>query len=298
MNKLLRSGLNIGSSVQSLLKSLTVKSSNQIQVKPIPDSIAESKTPIITYPWLLSTSKMRQEEPTFWSTIKQRELLYPEIERVQTHHLKKPTYDFPYYFYDDIKEVIEELFLVDLVSGTSECNTMVKSLNNIFAFEFMELKKNNITLEFDFKTEDNIPEFNTRLVQVLCTYGAYPIPPGYVAQVWPTYTLVVPEEELLFKSYDYQKKLQKIAMDEGVYIKVDTQLTFTNGVEFILRDKNGTVFFRDYRKRIDVQFCTPHFTPWDEIYELDSEGNWQLRFKWRVSDIDYLISGVFLEEYG
>jgi hypothetical protein len=123
-----------------------------------------------------------------------------------------------------------------------------------------------------------------------------------------------------YVNYPSQKELEKEAMDAGCYIKLDAIINFKQPLEMrVLKwnlENGGTceIVHTDRRKAMNIQFITPHFTPWDEIFELVPRGQeeestatfmgikreipeddhgarrWRLRFDWRVSDVDYLVS--------
>lgn len=64
------------------------------------------------------------------------------------------------------------------------------------------------------------------------------------------------------------------------------KMVFPNLVPFF------ETFFLEYpvarftREKIRISFISPHFTPWDELFELDETGNWNLAWGWRIADVD------------
>lgn len=102
-------------------------------------------------------------------------------------------------------------------------------------------------------------------------------------------TLIVPGNETNFISHAHQKELLKTASDAGVYMKLTTRVDVD--IEFILSDvEKNLVLLRDRRKSLDVVFVSPHFTPWDEMFDLQENGGWVLKWKWRICDMDGLLS--------
>jgi hypothetical protein len=49
---------------------------------------------------------------------------------------------------------------------------------------------------------------------------------------------------------------------------------------------------------IDLTWISPHFTRWDELLipSEDKEGGWELRWDWRICDVDFLMEGVRRKE--
>ncbi|KAJ3083090.1 hypothetical protein HK102_001265 [Quaeritorhiza haematococci] len=344
---------------------------------PLPDLFSKSKaiqSEVLTFPWLLSDSPPRKPLPTFWSTVRDKQLLAAGTKRARTH-LHKP-YDFPHSFIDDATEAVKDLF--DLMSDPERAceeeevrEIMIRALAERFIPEYRKLRERGQRVEFLFpqrslatKAKNRLlvstdpeeqereaarrrnastpllpageeeehqhlelsrsvmamdgsksavqsytPEeyvedkwegipLDIRVTGVNFTYGPYPPPPDHVVQNWWNFVnLVIPKEDSFFKSYPDQKRVMQRAMDEGVYIKVDTVLEAH--VEFVLWDENGGAgampLMRDRRKRIEIQFVSPHFNPWDEIFELDERGKWRLRWQWRVSDIDHLVRSAMPE---
>ncbi|KAJ3036362.1 hypothetical protein HDV00_002778 [Rhizophlyctis rosea] len=54
---------------------------------------------------------------------------------------------------------------------------------------------------------------------------------------------------------------------------------------------------RDRRRSFTLQLVSPHFTPWDELFVLDENNEWQVAWRWRISDVDGLMEGEKREEY-
>lgn len=61
-------------------------------------------------------------------------------------------------------------------------------------------------------------------------------------------------------------------------------------IEYIVTDlKTGITILCDRRQNVNIEFISPHFGKWDEIFVLREDGTWKLKWEWRVSDIDYLM---------
>lgn len=119
------------------------------------------------------------------------------------------------------------------------------------------------------------------------TFGPYPPPDGYVMQHWwSIMSLVVPKHDSEFISHSHQKQVLKEAQEQGIYMRINVRMM--NDVEFRVLSKD-TVVLKDTRNFVDLEFMSPHFNPWDELHYLDSEGEWNLKWKWRLSDIDFLL---------
>ncbi|KAJ3394674.1 hypothetical protein HDU92_006662 [Lobulomyces angularis] len=216
------------------------------------------------------------------------------MNRIQKKHLKKPHFDFPTHFYDDVEEIIEKLFQHDL-SNISNCTSMVKSLQNIFNKEYIDLRKRELTVDFKFENLQKKPEFDIQITEISFIYGPHPIPPNYVVQNWPIHKLIIPQSDKVGKNHQHQEQIFRNAMNEGCCIKIYTRVTFKQNLQFIVKDGAGKILIEDYRNNFDIQFCTPNFKPTDNIYEMTSPKKKHLKFDWKISDIDYLIYGTILE---
>lgn len=165
---------------------------------------------------------------------------------------------------------------------------MVKALADRFAAGYRTTRSQGKKIEFILKGKPKLTVSGMHF-----TYGPYPAPTsGYVAQQWwSLIELVIPEEDSTFVSHPRQKEIMQRAMDDGVYFKVDVRVDLD--VEFVvINERSGMPMIRDRRRRFELQFVSPHFTPWDEIFELDSEGQWKLRWQWRISDVDWIVESM------
>ncbi|KAJ3152184.1 Signal peptidase complex catalytic subunit S11C [Geranomyces variabilis] len=243
---------------------------------------------VAEYPWLLSTQPARRPRPTFWSVLRDKHFLAVGTARARKH-LNHPTYDFPDQFCDDAGRVARDLFaaLSDPLRAEDEAGlapVLVRAVAERFAAGARALTAKRLRVEYVLKGEPKVTVTGTHF-----TYGPYPAPAGYVAQQWwSLIELVIPEEDGTFTSHPRQKEIMQRAADDGVFFKVDTRVACD--VEMILSDAaSGMPIIRDRRRNVDLQFVSPHFTPWDEVFELDEQGEWLLRWKWRISDIDWLV---------
>ncbi|KAJ3170620.1 Signal peptidase complex catalytic subunit S11A [Geranomyces variabilis] len=243
---------------------------------------------VAEYPWLLSTQPARRPRPTFWSVLRDKHFLAVGTARARKH-LNHPTYDFPDQFCDDAGRVARDLFaaLSDPLRAKDEAGlapVLVRAVAERFAAGARSLTAKGLRVEYVLKGEPKVTVTGTHF-----TYGPYPAPAGFVAQQWwSLIELVIPEEDGTFSSHPRQKEIMQRAADDGVFFKVDTRVACD--VEMILSDAaSGMPIIRDRRRNVDLQFVSPHFTPWDEVFELDEQGEWLLRWKWRISDIDWLV---------
>ncbi|KAI9206614.1 uncharacterized protein BJ171DRAFT_496333 [Polychytrium aggregatum] len=255
---------------------------------PLPSLFNKEKSvqaQVMDYPWLLSTAPPRQESPTVWSVLKEKHFLALGIERAKKH-LHYPAYDFPMIFTEDIEPVVTNLFATLSDRNCSEETlqpVMIRALVDRFlpAYRAMQEKGQRVEFVLCGKPVASVTGLHF-------TYGPYPAPPDYVTQHWWNFlTLMVPEEDGLYQSHSQYKALMQRAMDDGVYMKINCRVKCD--LEFILWDKNDIPLVRDRRQRVDIQFISPHFTPWDEIFDTDDAGKWHLKWAWRVSDIDDMI---------
>ncbi|KAI8914535.1 hypothetical protein EDD86DRAFT_199533 [Gorgonomyces haynaldii] len=241
-----------------------------------------SGTKIVDYPWLLSTQPQRTQNPSFWEVIKDKHLLQVGIKRAQTH-LHYPAYGFPDQFLEDASKVTTEMF--EQLSKNPEIDElqplMVNQLAKLFAISTKELQQKGQQVSFKVHRTPRL-----RLHKIHLTYGPYPPPQDYVAQEWlGILTLLIPKSQQEFESHPQQKKLLKDASDQGVFLRVKTFVDLD--VEFILSDaQSGIPLLKDRRSSMELDFLSPHFNPWDELYDLSADGSWQLKWQWRVSDID------------
>ncbi|TPX67246.1 hypothetical protein SpCBS45565_g03932 [Spizellomyces sp. 'palustris'] len=247
---------------------------------------------IAEYPWLLSISPSRRARPTFWSALRDKHFLTVGTARARKH-LNHPTYDFPDQFCEDVSIVTEELFKAlsapDRAGDEESLRTvMVKAVADRFAAGYRTLLSQGKRVEFLLNGKPKITVTGLHF-----TYGPYPAPTsGYVAQQWwSLIELVIPEEDSTFSSHPRQKEIMQRAMDDGVYFKVDVRVDLD--VEFVVTDvKSDMPLIRDRRRRVELQFISPHFSPWDEVFELDAAGEWKLRWQWRISDVDWIVESM------
>ncbi|KAI8815864.1 uncharacterized protein EV422DRAFT_547883 [Fimicolochytrium jonesii] len=241
-----------------------------------------------TYPWLLSSLPARRPRPTFWSALKEKHFLALGTARARKH-LHHPTYDFPDQFNIDAAAVTQELLTLlgdPRTAGDEDRlrDVMVKQLANRFAAGYRSMQAKGQDVRYTLTGTPRVTVSGLHF-----HYGPYPPPEGYARQQWWQFIeLVIPAEDAQFTSHPRQKEIMKHAEDDGVYFKIDTRVDLD--LEFVVVDKtSGMPLIRDRRRRVELQFVSPHFTPWDEVFELDAEGEWLLRWKWRVSDVDWLV---------
>ncbi|KAJ3155349.1 hypothetical protein HK101_001553 [Irineochytrium annulatum] len=254
-----------------------------------PSSSSLIRKDILHYPWLLSTDPPRKKPQTLLAVLHEKSVLKPAAERARKAMLGA-AYDMPDHFCEDAAIVVKTL--LEAMSDPERAGDpdalrplMVRSLAEEYATGYRELAAKGKRTEIVLSSKPKV-----RVTGYHFTYGPYPMPEGYEAQNWMSFmTLVVPRESAAFTGYAEQKRVMKEAEKAGVYFKINC--TVNARIEMIVRDENDIPLLRDRRDQIDMQFISPHFDPWDEIFELQPDGLWKLRWTWRVSDIDYLIEG-------
>eukprot|EP00842_Homolaphlyctis_polyrhiza_P005359 jgi/Hompol1/5824/HPOL_004729-RA len=284
---------------------------------------------MLDYPWLLSTAPSREETPSFWQVVKEKHFLRVATARCKAH-LHEPAYGFPSQMLSDAGQTTLaafEAFSNPETAGSVDDlqPLMVRGLAQMFVDGHQSLIAKGCSPSFSWRPVSSvIPTnsdetvvnstqsalaarpasaldtpielrkplpFSMRLKSVHLTYGPYPSPPDYVAQDWFSFIrLMIPAIDSEFESHPRQKEILKAAEDDGVYIRAN--VVIDGDLEFVLTDNaSGMPLLRDRRSRIEIQFISPHFTPWDEIFEIQpSNGEWRLRWNWRISDIDGLLA--------
>ncbi|KAL3895023.1 MAG: hypothetical protein SGCHY_004938 [Lobulomycetales sp.] len=126
-------------------------------------------------------------------------------------------------------------------------------------------------------------------------YGPDTVPEGYIVQNWLGFlSLVIPKEEAEFHDYFRQKQVMNTAMEQGCFLRIDTRVVFRegHGIDFSIVDtKRGLPVVRDKRDVMDLTWISPHFTKWDDVMQLQTDGEWALRWDWRICDVDFLLQG-------
>ncbi|RKO99892.1 hypothetical protein CXG81DRAFT_27370 [Caulochytrium protostelioides] len=241
----------------------------------------------------------RGPEQTFWTRVRDRHNVAAGIARARTH-LLHPAYAFPDDFLDDARAVVSRAFAL-LSDRHASCRAdllrqcMTGGLAAQFAAAHTSLAEQGLAVRFRVGSSDDGERVDARvrrctLTGLKFTYGPYPVPPGYIAQDWYTLiTLVLPATEAAFGSYARQQALMQAAMEDGVYMRVDARCQLDLAVE-VYEVATGRIVERGARRKtLDVQFTSPHYTPWDEIFALDDAGHWRLAWQWRLTDIDHTL---------
>lgn len=145
-----------------------------------------------------------------------------------------------------------------MISG-SKCRLDIKVLDKADYYaeaepiSTLQSNSNNHTSDLTTTSQNNLPStklsklkyntslFSSKVSSIHFTYGPYPLPPGYVPQNWFSsfITINTPADEAQFESYPKHKAITKKAMDAGVFIKLDTIITFRYGLLVTLVDENG-----------------------------------------------------------
>lgn len=245
----------------------------------------------IDYPWNLSGMNFNEPIPTFWESVKAKQNLKLASERI-SKHLKDDAYEFPFKFQEDVAKTVKEAFsALSNPETASEENTlgqyMTRGIAGQFVTGYHNFKQKNQSVEFKISKPINVVVTGAHLY-----YGPFPVPEGYVAQNWLGFlTLIIPGEYSNFENHTRQKELLKSASDEGVYFRIDTIIE--TDIEIIVTDDStGLPVLRDRRTRFGVTFTSPHFTPWDEIFDLQPDYSWKLKWDWKISDVDGVLKKI------
>ncbi|KAJ3256390.1 hypothetical protein HK103_005519 [Boothiomyces macroporosus] len=229
--------------------------------------------------------------PTFWESVKARQNLKLASERI-SKHLKDDAYEFPFKFQEDVAKTVKEAFsALSNPETASDENTLGQHMTRGIASQFVtgyhNFKQKNQSVEFKISKPINVVVTGAHLY-----YGPFPAPEGYVAQNWLGFlTLIIPGEHSNFENHTRQKELLKSASDEGVYFRIDT-IVETDIEIIVTDDSTGLPVLRDRRTRFGVTFTSPHFTPWDEIFDLQPDYSWKLKWDWKMSDVDGVLKKI------
>ncbi|KAH6576280.1 hypothetical protein BASA60_004579 [Batrachochytrium salamandrivorans] len=226
---------------------------------------------LIDYPWLLSTAPTRETTPSFWQALRDKHYLGVATERTKDllHH---PVYRFPSQFLTDTSESITAIFkaLSDPAMASSPEMLeplMVRGLINHFAPAYDSLAARGHRPKFILHSTPSI-----RLKSIMLTYGPYPPPEGYVMQDWFKFLrLIIPRTDADFETHPRQREIFKAAQDEGVFIRATVVVNCD--LEFVIEDiaSGDMPLLRDRRSRFEIQFVSPHFTPWDNLFVAEGD---------------------------
>ncbi|KAJ3020447.1 hypothetical protein HKX48_000786 [Thoreauomyces humboldtii] len=269
----------------------TLNTSSAFPLPSLFNAGASASAELGDYPWLLSTSPPRRSKPSLWTVLRDKYFLAIGTARARKH-LQHPTYDFPTQFCTDASVIAQNLFaLLSDPQRASDSEVlrkrMVKALADRFAAAQRSVTEKGQCVTFHVRGIPKVTVTGTHF-----TYGPYPVPAGYVCQKWwSLIELVVPEEDQVFTSHVRQKEVMQRAMDDGVIFKIDVRVDVD--LDFVLTEADtGKVLLRDTRRKMDLQFITPHFTPEDEVVELGDGGERALAWQWRVSDVDWIVESL------
>lgn len=207
--------------------------------------------------------------------------------------MQEPAYKFPEDFFSDIQPVIrnllETLSLTTPLTITQLEPYMTKSLIHQFLPNHNSILGRGGRIEY-LGSNCNIQNISIKpkLTNINFTYGPYPAPEGTIQQQWfSLITLVIDKQDQEFRSYMEQKMIMQKSMDEGCYMRIDTDLQVD--INLCIYNKLNQCVLSDSRKKISVQFISPHFLSADEIFTMNKDGSWKLAWDWRISDIDGLV---------
>jgi hypothetical protein len=196
---------------------------------------------------------------------------------------KDEAYPFPFQFEKDAVRIVKECFL-QLSADKADNEEFLKSIMvEGLAKKYVEGFKS-------LRQDSKVPSYLLHSVSGMkingmhFTYGPFPPPEGYIGQEWfDLITIMLPKEDAVFESHPRQKQLMERAEGEGCHIRIDT--TVELDLEFVLSNAQSLPLLRDRREFVDISFTSPHFTPWDTIFDLDADGNWKLNWNWKIANI-------------
>jgi hypothetical protein len=196
---------------------------------------------------------------------------------------KDEAYLFPFQFESDATQIVKNCFdqLSTNDAGKEEIleQFMVDGLVKKYALGYQSLSRESKVPSYLLHSLSGI-----KLTGMHFTYGPFPPPDSYVGQQWfDLITIMLPKQYAEFESHPRQKQLMEQAEAEGCHVRIDT--TVELDLEFVLSNAQGLPLLRDRRSFIDISFTSPHFTPWDQIFDLDLEGNWKLNWSWKIANI-------------
>lgn len=259
------------------------------------------------FPWRLSSSGSLKPSGGLFGPFKQWYLRQNAEKRVRK---ALRIYSFPDQFLKDTTNVYEEwVQAVNNKNMDTLREITLDPLASEFGDGFAALGKDGLTPNLTLQKK---PVATLSSVQLV--YGPYPVPEGFSHQHWfSSISLVVPNDEVQFIDYKHQEESMKKAMDAGLYIRF--WVNFKAPVDLCLLNSQSEVVLLDTRESVDVQFISPHFAPDDEIFEFTPtesqeeakvdgqesttvDGKWLLRWKWRISDLDYVVESRKAEKEG
>ncbi|KAI9345018.1 hypothetical protein BDR26DRAFT_857106 [Obelidium mucronatum] len=160
----------------------------------------------------------------------------------------------------------------------------------------------------------HLPKLKSHITSWHWIFGPCPPPPDHVYQHWLNfYSVIIPESVSNQMEYHELKDIKEEAVNNGIICRL--YVSFDCPIEFSLIDLDtGIPIFKDTRPRFDLQFTSPHYSPWDDVLEPYTpafgvemgSGNpkngsssfwkpelrpeeWRLKWDWKVCDVDYLL---------
>jgi hypothetical protein len=235
------------------------------------------------FPWKLSSQVHQKPLPSVWESIKTEHLKNLGIVRARGL-LRNDAYNFPDQFNADALEVFNEsVQKLSVKGGPSQDDLeqlMDPGLASLYCRGLADLREHGQSIAFVTKSKPLL-----RINQIDFTYGPLPVPEDHIAQNWFNYiTLIIPKDQSQFKTHQHQNYLLEQAGKIGCSFRLDC--TIKLDLEFVLSNENELPLLRDQRSSIQVTFTSPHFNPWDEIFNLQEDGTWKLAFRWKIVDID------------
>jgi hypothetical protein len=241
----------------------------------------KAKSLALEYPWSLETNA--KPIGSFWGTIRTKHLLNLGFIRARKL-FKDEAYPFPYQFETDAADIVTNCF--SLLSSPQAADStklekyMVEGLVNKYRQGFINLEKTDRVPSYVLHSKPKV-----RLNSMHFAYGPFPPPKDYIGQEWFDFiTILLPKEDAHFESHPRQNQLLEQAEGQGCHVRIDT--TIEMDIEFVLSNTQSLPLLRDRRQFLDISFTSPHFTPWDTIFDLQPDGTWKLNWDWKIANIN------------
>lgn len=253
-------------------------------------------TEIPNYPWCLSTSisNVISKSTATESLLDKNAALYGVEEARRL--LLYPAYDFPKAFLREAEQNIVEMF--DLLSDPNcakNVNSLLPLMSKRIAVEYCKGSRDLYSKGRYIKLEP-LEQFNVTIMYVHFTYGPYPVPRNHIKRTYLGHSeFWIPSKFSDAMDADSIQDAESNARNEGCYFRVGIR---TGGeIKCTVYDsETNEPIISDVRDSVDIEFITPHFDPWDPIYEHQADSTWKLKFRWRISDIDGFIKNIIENE--
>ena len=221
---------------------------------------------------------------SFWGFLVERHLVKLGISKINALLRRQDCeYVFPQNFYDDANSVLQNVANLQSLDLNSLKQHMTEELAIECSNSIQNLHQNGKAFETRFAH----PSLKIRGFDF--SIGQYPIPEGYVEQTWLTsITYIIPKEDEKFKSHQKQQALVDTAHRYGCHVEIMCSLDCD--FDLTIKDEStGLVLSRESYTKFDVSFISPHFTPYDDIFTLQTDGSCKLSWNWKISRFEKTI---------